>query len=345
MSTIIDPTYSPGDPQTEAAAVAGLRDLQEELPEQRLALAHVGIEAVLVNMQLRTGSPVAAPALARIDAGAALPAHQRGAHMSRFHEAIAAATTGIEASGISPLDAVVAIAAEVAQRQHVESASATINTELLLEDASPITAKPCSLPVTLRAGAAVVRGQWRGYVSVSVAGINACPCAQELVRSDAHDRLLAAGYCADEATHILSIIPSATHNQRGTATLTIGASWSGTTDDMPALPTIRELTDRARHSMGGTIHELLKREDERAVVLAAHERPRFVEDCTRELLAACAADSSLDDATPVWAQQVNHESIHAHDVRTRSHALLGELRSGTPSALIADPATWIASIN
>ncbi len=97
--------------------------------------------------------------------------------------------------------------------------------------------------------------------------------------------------------------------------------------------------------MGTTIHELLKRSDEHAVVVASHARPRFVEDCTRELLAQCAANPHLDDATCVWAHQINHESIHAHDVETLSHARLSDLRAGTTTSLSLDPSSWLLDIS
>ena len=36
--------------------------------------------------------------------------------------------------------------------------------------------------------------------------------------------------------------------------------------------------------MSSEIYELMKRADERAVVEKAHRRPRFVEDCVREMI-------------------------------------------------------------
>ena len=40
--------------------------------------------------------------------------------------------------------------------------------------------------------------------------------------------------------------------------------------------------------MSSEIYELMKREDERAVVEKAHANPRFVEDCVREMIRQVA---------------------------------------------------------
>jgi MptA/FolE2 family GTP cyclohydrolase len=90
------------------------------------------------------------------------------------------------------------------------------------------------------------------------------------------------------------------------------------------------LADLIRSSMSSPIHELLKREDELAVVIHAHDDPRFVEDCVRALLSStldAEALAGLDDATIVRAWQRNHESIHAHDVEAERSTTLGVLRA------------------
>ena len=71
----------------------------------------------------------------------------------------------------------------------------------------------------------------------------------------------------------------ATHNQRGLGTLHIGCPEDCDNDiDAEALLAIVE------DSMSSEIYELMKRSDEGAVVEKAHRRPRFVEDCVREMV-------------------------------------------------------------
>ena len=80
--------------------------------------------------------------------------------------------------------------------------------------------------------------------------------------------------------------------------------------------------------MSSEIYELMKRSDEGAVVEKAHRRPRFVEDCVREMIARRRRGTSrdLEDGTFVSARQENLETIHQHNVVAERFGLLGELR-------------------
>jgi GTP cyclohydrolase I/GTP cyclohydrolase-4 len=79
----------------------------------------------------------------------------------------------------------------------------------------------------------------------------------------------------------------------------------------------------------------MKRSDEVEVVEKAHRRPRFVEDCVREMVAGVVGVfPQLDGASFVLARQENLETIHQHNVVAERHGLMAELRSeihsGTP---------------
>ena len=79
--------------------------------------------------------------------------------------------------------------------------------------------------------------------------------------------------------------------------------------------------------MSSEIYELMKRTDEGAVVEKAHRRPRFVEDCVREMIGGVvAALTDLSDEHFVCARQENLETIHQHNVVCERFGLLGELR-------------------
>ena len=83
----------------------------------------------------------------------------------------------------------------------------------------------------------------------------------------------------------------------------------------------------AEGSMSSEIYELMKRSDEVEVVEKAHRRPRFVEDCVREMIAGVIATfGELDGASFVSARQENLETIHQHNVVAERHGLLSELR-------------------
>ena len=153
--------------------------------------------------------------------------------------------------------------------------------------------------------------------------MTACPCAQELVAARARERLAADDFSEDEIERILEHVPVATHNQRGLGTLRIGLPESSDERiDATALLAIVE------ESMSSEIYELMKRTDEVEVVEKAHRRPRFVEDCVREMIGGVVqALPWLPDESFVSARQENLETIHQHNVVAERHGTLAEIRA------------------
>ena len=162
----------------------------------------------------------------------------------------------------------------------------------------------------------------RRLVGVQAQGMTACPCAQTLVEGRSRERLLEDGFSEEEIERIFEAVPVATHNQRGLGTLHIGCPEDCDTDiDAQALLAIVE------DSMSSEIYELMKRSDEGAVVEKAHRRPRFVEDCVREMVRG-VVDSFpiLTERHFISARQENLETIHQHNVTAERFGLLGEIR-------------------
>jgi GTP cyclohydrolase I/GTP cyclohydrolase-4 len=58
----------------------------------------------------------------------------------------------------------------------------------------------------------------------------------------------------------------------------------------------------------------------------AHRRPRFVEDCVREMIRMGVEEyESLGEGVFLHARQENLETIHHHNVVAERHGLVGEL--------------------
>src|SRR6185436_17411291 len=163
----------------------------------------------------------------------------------------------------------------------------------------------------------------RRLVGVAAQGMTACPCAQQLVAGRSRERLSADGFTDDEIERIFAAVPVATHNQRGLGTLHIGCPENCDTDiDAQWLVRIVE------ESMSSEIYELMKRSDEGAVVEKAHRRPRFVEDCVREMVRGVTEELDfLSERHFVSARQENLETIHQHNVQAERFGLLGEVRT------------------
>src|SRR5262249_57896092 len=92
------------------------------------------------------------------------------------------------------------------------------------ERRTPVTKLATQEMVSLIGIAAASRDRVRRIVGVEATGINACPCAQGLVRGAATDRLLEAGFEDGDVERILELVPLATHNQRGRGTLLVGTA-------------------------------------------------------------------------------------------------------------------------
>jgi GTP cyclohydrolase-4 len=101
--------------------------------------------------------------------------------------------------------------------------------------------------------------------------------------------------------------------------------------------------------MSSEIYELMKRADEAHVVEKAHRRPRFVEDCVREMIRGVVdAFPALNDAAFVEARQVNLETIHQHNVVAERFGTLAEVRrelqDGIPPAIHTTRQAWLDAV-
>jgi GTP cyclohydrolase I/GTP cyclohydrolase-4 len=173
--------------------------------------------------------------------------------------------------------------------------------------------------------------------------MTACPCAQELIASSSRERLVEQGFTDDEIERVFEAVPVATHNQRGIGTLYVGCP-EGCDIELRA----ETLLAIVEESMSSEIFELMKRADERAVVEKAHRRPRFVEDCVREMIRGVVSSlSALDDDAFVLARQENLETIHQHNVVAERYGVVGELRTeldaGTHSRRHVTMREWLES--
>jgi GTP cyclohydrolase I/GTP cyclohydrolase-4 len=270
---------------------------------------------------------------ARLDCFVDLNQHQKGAHMSRFEEVINEAIGEVVLSE-SPFRAETLaqhIAELVRSRQGAERAEVTIAARYPEYKPAPISGVQTQEIYTLYGRAVAFEHGTRRVVGVSATGMTACPCAQELVAARAGERLAAEGFSDEQIARILASVPVATHNQRGLATLHIGCIEECVAEiDAAALLAIAE------GSMSSEIYELMKRSDEVEVVEKAHRKPRFVEDCVREMIAGVVREfPELDDASFISARQENLETIHQHNVVAERHGLFAELRAEVESGKLA----------
>jgi len=314
-------------------------DLQASEPDVRLGLSRAGVTGVSKAIRIRYGETEKLIA-AEIECTVDLDPAQKGVHMSRFPELFAEAIEEVVIGEAFLIETLADhIAGHIVERQSALRAAVRISARYPFEKTTPVTGLPTQEMVGLIGIAAASERTVRRVVGVEAIGINACPCAQGLVRGRASERLLEAGFDGDDVDRILELVPLATHNQRGRGTLYVGS-------DLPV--NAEELVRIVESSMSAPVYELLKRPDELFVVEHAHLQPRFVEDSVRlALKGVIERYPSLDDADFLLSRQVNLETIHAHDVLAERHGTVGELRaelaSGEPQPKHTDLAGWLAA--
>ena len=296
-----------------------LDDLQASKPEVRIGLSRAGVTGVQKAVRIGRGAQEKLIA-ATIDCTVDLDPSQKGVHMSRFPELFEEAIEGVVADDAFLIeDLAEHVAGRIVERQQALLAEVHIRARYPYERTTPVTQMSTQEMVSLIGIAAASSRGVRRIVGVQAIGINACPCAQGLVRDRASERLLDAGFDPEETERILELVPIATHNQRGQGTLYVGSSRRVNAE---------RLVELVEASMSSPIYELLKRPDELYVVEHAHLQPRFVEDSVRVALKSVLDDlPDLDDGDFVLSQQVNFETIHAHEVVAERYGTIGELRS------------------
>ena len=293
-------------------------DLQASEPDVQLGLSRAGVMGASKAIRISYGG-VEKQIAAEIECTVDLDPTQKGVHMSRFPELFEEAIEEV-VIGEAFLVEVLAehIATHIVERQRALRAHVHISARYPIERTTPVTGLPTQEMVELIGIAAASASSVQRLVGVQAAGINACPCAQGLVRGRASERLLEAGFDDGDVERILELVPIATHNQRGRGTLYVGTQTSVNAEQLVGI---------VEGSMSAPVYELLKRPDELFVVEHAHLQPRFVEDSVRIALKG-VLDSypALDDSDFVFSRQVNLETIHTHDVLAERFGTVGELR-------------------
>src|SRR6266513_3512240 len=234
-----------------------LDDLQASTPEVRLGLSRAGVQRVEKAIRLRWGGAEKLIS-AEIDCSVDLDPRQKGVHMSRFPEVFEEAIDEVVREEAFLVEELAEhIARRIVARQAAGRAEVRIAARYPLQRRTPVTGLATQEMISIIGIAAASETRVRRVVGVEATGINACPCAQGLVRGKAAERLLEAGFEAMDVERILELVPLATHNQRGRGTLYVGTDGRVNAE---------ELVTIVEGSMSSPIYELLKRPDELFVV-------------------------------------------------------------------------------
>ncbi len=284
-------------------------DVQNRKNETGFSLTKVGVTGVrkLVHVK-RPDEHRNEPLVCVIDVFVDLPADQKGSHMSRNLEVIRAVvsectrepTTGIE-------DLAVTIGKKLLEKhEYAKYSNVNIVAEYFKDNITP-HGKDTTEVYNLYGKARCERdGEISKTIGVEAVGMTACPCAQENVAQTLN--------CSKEW-------PVITHNQRNVCTVYMSM-------DDKYMVEADDLIDLINSSFSSPTFEVLKRDDEAAVVINAHRNPKFVEDMVRDVLKKVVDKyTDLPDDVGIIVKSESEESIHKHNAFAERTATLGELRN------------------
>jgi GTP cyclohydrolase-4 len=300
-------------------------DTQDNIPNIPVHLTRVGVTGVKKLLKIEREGKRPIVLLPTFDAFVDLPSTKRGIHMSRNPEAISAVLE--EAVKGTSLE-IESLCAEIVtcllkKHKYAKRAEVSMKSDFMIMKKSPVTHRKTQEMTNIMADAIGYRNGdkvvIRKMIGAEVVGMTVCPCAKESTQELAKQELLK--FLDDETTQkVMETVSFASHNQRGRGMIMI---------EVPEQHLIRgeDLIRIIEDSMSAPVCELLKRSDESAVVIKAHENPMFVEDCVRNMVQKIITEySHLPDDTLVTVRQVNEESIHRHNAFAEKVATLGDLK-------------------
>jgi GTP cyclohydrolase I len=254
-------------------------DTQGERDERHLAIQRVGIKDLRYPMVLRLGR-AELHTVAHWDLDVALPADQKGTHMSRFVAWLDALDEALDASVLRRQ------MAAMLDRLHASGGRIEARFPFFLRKRAPVSGVQSLLEyqgrwiVDTRPAEIGVPASTTVWAEALVPVKSLCPCSKEI-----------SDYGA--------------HNQRSHVTLRVellaDIGWT-------------ELVRFAEDSASCELWPMLKRADEKWVTERAYENPKFVEDLVRDVALKLNADARVGRYT---VEVENFESIHAHSAYAR----------------------------
>ena len=227
-------------------------DTQSERDERHLAIQRVGVKDVRYPVELRIGKAVL-PTVAQWDLDVALPAEQKGTHMSRFVAWLDAIDAPLDAASLR------SGFAAMLEKLHATEGRIEARFPFFLRKRAPVSGVESLLEYQGRWIAEARAGVSAIWAEVVVPVKSLCPCSKEI-----------SDYGA--------------HNQRSHVTIRVELK-----DEIEWI----ELVRFAEECASSEIWPMLKRADEKWVTERAYENPKFVEDLVRDVALRLNADSRI----------------------------------------------------
>jgi GTP cyclohydrolase IB len=227
-------------------------DTQSARDERHVAIQRVGIKDVRYPLQLKVAGQVqSTAALWALDV--ALPAEQKGTHMSRFVAWLDALDEPLDAAALRTRHA------QMLEKLHAREGRIEAAFSFFLRKRAPVSGVPSLLDYEGRWISETRAGVTGVWMEVGVPVKTLCPCSKEI-----------SDYGA--------------HNQRSRVTIRV---------ELKADIEWHELVRFAEDAASSELWPMLKRTDEKWVTERAYENPKFVEDLVRDVALAVEKDTRV----------------------------------------------------
>ncbi|MHA1299413.1 MAG: GTP cyclohydrolase MptA [Candidatus Helarchaeota archaeon] len=305
-----------------------LPDLQNTKSDYNYYLNRVGIKDIIKKVKIVKDSEIL-EFPAKFSAYVDLPKNLKGIHMSRNPQAIQDVLNEVSYKPVSYIEDLMRKLSRHLLSLHEYATIAEVSFEgiMVIEVPNERTGKQQkSHPIQARALSKKKNNEIKTqvFLGISAYGINACPCAKEMMIDYANEiiseRKEKHGLNEEDIKNIIDIMPLATHSQRSKGTLIIEIPEGKNVD-------ILKIIDVIEGSLSSKVQDVLKRVDEARLVRLAHLNPKFVEDSCREMAYKVlkAFPDFPDDCEVVMAIE-SYESIHTHNAYSEKCAKFKDLR-------------------
>jgi GTP cyclohydrolase IB len=247
-----------------------MADVQSSQDLRNVAISRVGIKSLRYPLMF-SGQPT----VAEFKMTVALPASQKGTHMSRFLALLESHSESLSLAAFATLHS------EMLQRLEAGEGSLEASFPLFVRKKAPVTGVASLLDYT---ATIMVDGSAENAttsLTILVPVTSLCPCSKTV-----------SDYGA--------------HNQRSHVTITVVGLAAG----LKLEP--QTLIDIAEKQASSELYGLLKRADEKYVTERAYDNPKFVEDLVRDVAVALKSLQSEAHLLSWRVEAENFEAIHNH---------------------------------
>lgn len=257
-----------------------LPDVQATKDGRALPIERVGIRGIKHPVLMR-GSNEVFPTVATFEMDVALPAEQKGTHMSRFVALLEKERKAMDSATVATL------AKEMLPLLQAKQGRIQMSYTHFVKKIAPVSAVKSWMDYQVTYLAEAKQGideqiEVDLYLQAVVPVMSLCPCSKEI-----------SDYGA--------------HNQRSHVTMLVKL-------DADAHLSVEELVAIAESEASSELWAILKRPDEKWVTERAYENPKFVEDLVRDVATRLQKDERI---LSLMVEAENFESIHNHSAFAR----------------------------